>query len=476
MLNKQQLNKSFKQYSKFLRENSGGDDFPMDEETYYQYLSRTCYLLTEAGIVSAEDFVKTGDERMTRKRMKEILKDNLEEVKKALIAKAYEATSDSWRVRRCALVAAYKGAGLATLAKKEIKTLKNPIKPSERIIKPKKAERMQRVTNNEYVMIRNALKEPLKKGPRKGSPDKDAQVVMVLMSTTGCRPCELNRMSVIETSDNSITISISTGKKRKKGDRAIDRVLTINHKNPEGLARAVKHAQDLTAKRIRASQENVRRISQELFPDRKRKFCFYSLRYTMGSNLKRALYDTPGGRLICAAIMGHKNTSSLSEYGRKEFGSKSSKIPVPSKETIAMVQDDVAARFGQERGASFSSLNIKEKIEEYSQYKEEMKMIDDINTKLEEAGKQALDFNEILAQVNEARVERGDEPISGHAALGRAVREEASLKAKAIQASQEFQKKLNEPTMMHGDMREIEDILDAGMDEQQEPKAKLEYN
>lgn len=92
----------------------------------------------------------------------------------------------------------------------------------------------------------------------------------------------------------------------------------------------------------------IHRASRRIFDNADKHFCLYSLRYTFGSHLKRQLYTTDGGRVIAAAIMGHKNTSSISSYGHYQSGSVGAEIPLVDDATLHQVRDDIGKRFEKE--------------------------------------------------------------------------------------------------------------------------------
>ncbi|QTP59568.1 site-specific integrase [Billgrantia antri] len=331
MSNKRFNEKLFKTYNKYSKDHKKD---VLKEKTYYSYLGDASAFLNSV-IVTKMASIKT------KKELKVMLDENHRLIMLSLKSTAYSKTSDSWRKLRRALTIMYRAAGLSEYAS-EVAKLDNPAPVSDRSHNTKKSRRLVKVTDD---VMRDIIKHC------QDNNDQDSLDLIVLAKCLGIRPSEAERLQLINNDGKEITVKIHGSKKTLIGERnkskarGLDRTLTVAHN--ASLQAAIDRARDLDELRIKAAQMRLHRASRKIFDTTEKHFCLYSLRYTFGSNLKRQLYQTEGGRIVAAAIMGHKNTSSISSYGHFRSGSVSAEIPQVDADTIAQVKDNIGERFGK---------------------------------------------------------------------------------------------------------------------------------
>ncbi|PXX89424.1 site-specific integrase [Halomonas heilongjiangensis] len=330
--------KLFKTYNKFCKDHK--KDI-LKETTYYNYLGDASAFLNKVIVTNIASI-------RTKKEFKAMLAENHALVMLSLKATAHSKTSDSWRKLRRALTIMYKAAGKSKYGD-EIRAIDNPAPVSERSHNTKKSRRLVKVTDDVMrVIVKDRIEHK----------DQDSLDLIVLGKSLGIRPSEAEHLEVLSAfEDEEITVKIKGSKKTLIGEkqkfkaRGLDRILTVSYN--KSLHDALTRSKGLDELRIKAAQMRIHRASRKMFNNTVKHFCLYSLRYTFGSNLKRQLYETEGGRIIAAAIMGHKNTSSISSYGHFRSGNVSANIPSVDEETISKVKDDIGERFGKTRGENF---------------------------------------------------------------------------------------------------------------------------
>lgn len=333
--------KLFKSYNKFGHDHFSNKrfGFKFELETYHNYLSDAVRHLKHADY---DEFSRV----KTKKGMKQLMEASFGTVKRLLHASAAMKTTDSWMKMRKSLQVAYYAAGLSELGE-EIGAMTNPVQVSGRSHNTKKAKRIAKVTPEIYDEFKDALED----SEFEVASGYELLETIEIIRRTGMRPEELIEARVISQDDDEIVIAITGAKKTLKGKdipkhkRGIDRVLTV--KNNPLLANAVERLGSYDGHKIGALQERLSRLSRRLRPNSDKQLALYSFRYTYGSDLKRNLYEIEGGRIIAAAIMGHKNTSSISSYGHYQSGTLNADIPDVGKDALDQVIDDVGRRFGK---------------------------------------------------------------------------------------------------------------------------------
>jgi integrase len=331
--------KLFKTYNKFSSDHFSNKPRGMKFElnTYHNYLADA---LSFIKAIATEDFIEANNKKV----MKQVMQDNHGLVLRSLKASAYTKPTASWDKLRRALQVAYKAAGLSEISDIIAQT-KNPAPVSERSHNTNKSKRIGKITDEMYQEFKDALVE---------DGDSETLWTVELIRRTGMRPAELIECRLVEnnTEEGTVTLFIEGAKKTLKGKelpvykRGIDRTLTV--KSTDLLQGALKMLGKYDHLKVQSVQNKIGRLSRKLRPDSDKHLCLYSFRYTYGSNLKRNLYTMEGGRMISAAIMGHKNTTSISAYGHFKSGTLGVEMPKVDQDAINQVKDDVGQRFGRE--------------------------------------------------------------------------------------------------------------------------------
>jgi integrase len=326
-------------YDTFLDKNHA--TWAVHDETYFKYVQEARANLTRAtGTPLAE--------LETKKEHDEVLKNNIEKIQDYLLAAATVKTSDSWRKLRRSFAVYLSASGLKQLAN-DINEIANPCPVLNRNRKPKKKKRLITVTTPIYTEILS---------DRMSASDDVAVTMIKLGRELGIRPCEASGIEVLDFNIEKMTMSVFIegakktlkGRKDKSLQRGIDRILHVPIS--KDLIETIKHASTLERRDIKACQERIRRAFIRIWPEKKRRFCLYSLRYTFGSNLKKQHLKRRDGALLVAATMGHKCTSSMSEYGSIQSGVRT-RLPEVDPETVKQVVDDRSEKYGFERGEKF---------------------------------------------------------------------------------------------------------------------------
>lgn len=334
-----QNDKLFKTYNKFSKDHFSNKSRGMKFEynTYHNYLKDALAYIRQ---VSPDDFPSAKN----KKQMKAVMEANHGTILIALRVSAYTKPTASWNKLRRSLQVAYKAAGLSEMSD-IIANTKNPAPVSSRSQNTKKSRRIGKVTDELYSEFKDALED---------KDDIETLLTIELIRRTGMRPAELIKCRLLENNedDGTVTLYIEGAKKTLKGKelpshkRGIDRRLTVQ--STPLLQKALTMLGKYDHNTVQAIQGRIGNLSRKLRPNSDKHLCFYSFRYTYGSNLKRNLYEIEGGRMISAAIMGHKNTSSISAYGHFKSGELGTDIPKVDQEAINQVKDDVGKRFGKE--------------------------------------------------------------------------------------------------------------------------------
>ena len=256
----------------------------------------------------------------------------------ALGRKAQAMRPDSWRVLRNAVATAQEAAGYADAAQ-EIRAFRNPATAAGAGSPVPKQRRQKGVKKEDAIKLFRYL---IDRG------DKETFAVADLCRITGCRPSEIEG---IELRGNDVFIPSS--KKTERGDRGLDRLVTLD---PENLKR-VKIAIDLLPDRasaVETAQDRIRRAGLKLWPRRKSVPTLYSFRHQLGSELKASGLDD---REI-AYVMGHQATSSVERYGDRRRGSGNVPMRASPNAKLAAIRDtkkpmNVGRNKGQDNTQNF---------------------------------------------------------------------------------------------------------------------------
>jgi len=220
-----------------------------------------------------------------------------------------------------------------------IKETKNPL------TKPDAPVMLKRQIKPKQKRIKSINTEDLNKVIEKIGDDKELGAALRLVFHTGCRPAEMLGIKII----SDTVIFIKGAKLTEKGDRGLDRYLTLDAKNVKAIANCVNclvsgEAKSKKTDVVHRIQSRFATLTKSVFPRRKAKMTLYSFRHQMGSNLKASGLD----RVSIAYTMGHQSTSSVDVYGDKR--STNGKIAITP--AIGLEEQKVVVRVNHEKPLS----------------------------------------------------------------------------------------------------------------------------
>ena len=146
--------------------------------------------------------------------------------------------------------------------------------------------------------------------------DRGVGAAVMLAEIAGCRPSE---MLDIQCLDNG-TIFIKGAKKTEKGDRGLDRNLEVTPDEFERVRASVATLRSIDpgkAGTMHKIQDRITTVTKALWPRRKTRPTLYTMRYSMGSELKASGLS----RREIAYVMGHQSMQSVDRYGNRRSGS-----------------------------------------------------------------------------------------------------------------------------------------------------------
>ncbi|MBE0438649.1 MAG: site-specific integrase [Gammaproteobacteria bacterium] len=230
-------------------------------------------------------------------------------IRQALLACAVEYRSAYWRRLRCALVTQQIEAGFAKTAA-SLKSLRNPVTHPDAsdALKAQKKPKQKRVKT-----VKPAEHSLLKKHIIKNR-DRALLAILEIALILGCRPIEMMTLQA----RNNNQLFITGAKKTEKGDRGLDRTVTLSEKDFNIANRArlelleYQSAKQLSPEQLQKRlQRRLATATKQLWPRRKHRITLYSYRHLMGSALKASEMS----RIEIAAIMGHQSVDSVNVYG-----------------------------------------------------------------------------------------------------------------------------------------------------------------
>ncbi len=262
-------------------------------------------------------------------------------IREMLTVESQTRTTDSWRGLRRNIAVLAKAVKCDEYAD-NLEYFKNPTAVALRQRNTQKDDRMKRVDQKDLDKVAADCRS---------RSDEISCSLLTIGQYTGARPCEMNRIEVmdIDIEERTMTLYIEDTKNTLKAkiangpQRGICREITIKLPDTEALvdlSTAILSVEDLTKREIDNARERIRKSGRRIFSRRKTNFTLYTLRYMMGSNLKFNNQHRQDKRRMIAGVMGHLCTSSAKKYGNIQSGIRTS-IPVASKETVAQVKDNV---------------------------------------------------------------------------------------------------------------------------------------
>lgn len=242
---------------------------------------------------------------------------------RSLHAHAFECRPGTWRNRRNALAHYFNFADDVELAC-DIKMMVNPVTDKNadsetRALIPKKQKRTHKVIDDEHAKVVSYLEQ---------TNDPAVLGAVIIARTIGVRPSEMASMKF---DDSNQSIFVTGAKKRKKGDRGIDRTLILE---PDDYL-IIKEAwtqlmtefnrKDASPERaMKRVQNRLYTVVRKIFEERESYPSLYSYRHQLGSDLKASGMD----RITVAAIMGHASVESVNAYGDRRHGGRILNIDV----------------------------------------------------------------------------------------------------------------------------------------------------
>ena len=250
---------------------------------------------------------------------------------RSLHAHAFICRPGTWRNRRNALAHFYHFADDVELAW-DIKMMVNPVtdKAADKVIRaltPKKQKRTHKVIDDEHAKVVSYLER---------INDQAVLGAVIIARTIGVRPSEMASMKF---DDSNQSIFVTGAKKRKKGDRGIDRTLLLELDDyliiKEAWAQLMIefHRKDASPKRaMKRVQNRLYTLVRKVFEERDSYPSLYSYRHQLGSDLKASGMD----RITIAAIMGHASVESVNAYGDRRHGGRKLNIDVTDESLDAV--------------------------------------------------------------------------------------------------------------------------------------------
>ncbi|MCP3686153.1 MAG: site-specific integrase [bacterium] len=298
-----------------------------------------------------EDYISTSVAFITKNLNKEFglaldREDNLqfafkrisERVIELLMGSASVRNSSSWRKLRRSLAVTYEAIGLNDLSI-DINSVENPVEPEDRLGKVGRANRKKYVTQEEFELLLN---------DRINNKELVTAGYIYLCFHLGVRPEEVRGLQYdIDDNTREMYIKVPHVKDLTEGQRGIDRELIIK------LDYDMIYYIDIvntSRKSTDSVRMQIKRAVDRLFPNDKQRISLYSMRYTMGADIKQATQHDP---VQTAALLGHKSTASSVTYGNSRQSSNRRPLPQTTPET----QQQVEVK-------SHSLLTLREKIEQ----------------------------------------------------------------------------------------------------------------
>jgi len=318
--------------------------YMITKKTHENYLGSFLEILRERFWMDFRDLEgDISDREVVISRLRDVFPDFSSSMRKNR-EYARKKTSTSWAHIRTSAAHIYRCFGLYEMAD-EIRKIQNPSNVNDRKKRPEAKTRKRWIEPAEL----NALIEN-----RRSADDMDSWSILTILSKLGVRPCEVCSIEILgrDSDSGKLKLFIESSKKTEKGkidsslSRGLDRGVEFDYSDE--LVEAIHHWSGVRRgleldRRINSSRARVSRVCKKMFPDWDQKFCFYTLRYEMGSALKEKYEDDLDGCKMVAAGLGQKCTASASRYGNIHIGRsfKGLKAAVePSRDAIKSVKDN----------------------------------------------------------------------------------------------------------------------------------------
>lgn len=250
---------------------------------------------------------------------------------RSLRAHAFMYRPGTWRNRRNALAHYFNFADDVELAC-DIKMMVNPVTDKAadkgtRALIPKKQKRTHKVIDDEHTKVVSYLER---------TNDQAVLGAVIIARTIGVRPSEMASMKF---DDSNKSIFVTGAKKRRKGDRGIDRTLILEPDDyliiKEAWAQLMIefNRKDASPERaMKRIQNRLYTVVRKVFEERESYPSLYSYRHQLGSDLKASGMD----RVTIAAIMGHASVESVNAYGDRRHGGRELNLDVSDESLDAV--------------------------------------------------------------------------------------------------------------------------------------------
>lgn len=256
----------------------------------------------------------------------------------ALIKRAPEYRPDYWRRLRKGLEVKQRELGYDKAAAR-IAGTKNPVTAGyQGKGKSPAKSKQQRVRSVKPEDTRKLIETAVEQG------FMQLAAAIYVISETGARPAEL--ASIRMTDDGVITINgvKKIEKTDKQKGRGADRVLRYMG-DPSVMRKALDLLDVVDVAQL---QQQIRKHTRKVWPNRKWYPSFYSWRHQMGSNLKSSGFT----REQIAYVMGHQSVESVDKYGNRRSAKGRVSVEPDESADLSAVRDPIALREAAKKAAA----------------------------------------------------------------------------------------------------------------------------
>lgn len=228
-----------------------------------------------------------------------------------------------WRKLRNALMYDQVDKGYFEAAQR-LKETSNPVTTGKtRGTVKTKQRRCKSISDADMQKLSKALNE---------KKDSELSSVVFIAHKVGCRPAEM--AGIKRLSDTEIFVP---GAKKSKGNRGLDRTITLDKEVCDTIEVAVDNIRNMDSeKAVHQLQSRLDRLTAKLWPRRKARPTLYTFRHQMGSDLKASGLS----RVEIAYVMGHQSTASVDVYGdRRKSSGRGTVKPAPGAD-MSMVREN----------------------------------------------------------------------------------------------------------------------------------------
>lgn len=240
-------------------------------------------------------------------------------IKRALLDCQSRYRANYWRKLRAAVAYDQEAKGFKDNAS-NIRKLENRTDLQKRL---PKTPRKKFITEGEKKRVTRALKEKL----IDGKPDNDLKAAVYLARVLGCRPSEMNKITV---EGNTVTI----GSAKYSKDRGMQsRTIEVSSDKLQSVKNSAKR---LAGKDIKPIQKRFGRLMAKEFSDYKSKPTLYTFRHQKGSDLKASGLT----REQRSYVMGHRGTKAIEAYGDRRTSGGGPDIKPSADADLSIIKEN----------------------------------------------------------------------------------------------------------------------------------------